>query len=87
MQNVPGVTDLLVEPQVVIPQLRIELDRDKLLLHGLTPAEVNEFIETAMNGQVVSEVLIGQRTFDLLIRLDENYREDLQNLRTGVAPQ
>ena len=81
MQSVPGVKDLLVEPQVTIPQLRIELDRDQLLQYGLTPVEVNEFIETAMNGQVVSEVLIGQRTFDLLIRLDENYRENLQTLR------
>lgn len=81
MESVPGVTDLLVEPQVTIPQLRIELDRDQLLQYGLTPVEVNEFIETAMNGQVVSEVLIGQRTFDLLIRLDENYRENLQALR------
>ena len=80
MQSVPGVADLLVEPQVVIPQLRIELDRDKLLLYGLTPVEVNEFIETAMNGQVVSKVLLGQRTFDLLIRLDENYRENIQSL-------
>ena len=81
IQSVPGVKDLLVEPQVTIPQLRIELDRDQLLLNGLTSADVNEFIETAMNGQVVSEVLIDQRTFDLLIRLDENYREDLQSLR------
>ena len=81
MQSVPGVTDLLVEPQVTIPQLRIELDRDKLLLYGLSAVEVNEFIETAMNGQVVSEVLIEQRTFDLLIRLDENYRENLEALR------
>lgn len=79
--QVAGVTDMLVEPQVLIPQLRIELDRDKLLLYGLTPVEVNEFLETAMNGQVVSEVLIGQRTFDLMIRLDENYREDLNALR------
>ncbi len=81
IQAVDGVTDPLVEPQVIIPQLRIELDRDKLLLYGLTPAEVNEFIETSMNGQVVSEVLIGQRTFDLLIRLNESYRENLQALR------
>ncbi|QDT66800.1 efflux RND transporter permease subunit [Calycomorphotria hydatis] len=81
MESVPGVTDLLVEPQVTIPQLRIELDRDQLLQYGLTPVNVNEFIETAMNGQIVSEVLIGQRTFDLLIRLDENYRENLQSLR------
>ncbi|MCA9174432.1 MAG: efflux RND transporter permease subunit [Planctomycetales bacterium] len=81
METVPGVTDLLVEPQVTIPQLRIELNRDQLLLYGITPADVNEFVETAMNGQVVSEVLSDQRTFDLLIRLDENYREDLQALR------
>jgi CzcA family heavy metal efflux pump len=81
MKNVVGVTDLLVEPQVIIPQLRIELDRDKLLLNGLTARDVNEFIETAMNGDVVSEVLIGQRQFDLLVRLDEGYREDIELLR------
>ena len=81
VNQVPGVVDALVEPQVTIPQLRIELDRDKLLLYGLSPVEVNQFIETAMNGQVVSEVLTGQRTFDLLIRLDEDYREDIQALR------
>src|SRR5690606_11558656 len=80
MQGVPGVVDPMVEPQVTIPQLRIELDRDKLLVYGLTPAQVNEFIETAMNGVVVSDVLEGQRTYDLLVRLDENYREDLQTL-------
>ncbi|TWU05578.1 efflux RND transporter permease subunit [Stieleria varia] len=81
MSAVPGVTDLLVEPQVIIPQMRIELDRDKLLLYGLSAVEVNEFIETALNGQVVSEILIGQRTFDLMLRLDEDYRENLQTLR------
>ena len=81
VNQVPGVVDAMVEPQVIIPQLRIELNRAKLLLYGLSPVEVNEFIETAMNGQAVSEVLVGQRTFDLLIRLDENYREDIQALR------
>ena len=81
MQGVVGIEDLLVEPQVIIPQLRLELDRDKLLLYGLTPVEINEFVETAMNGEVVSDVLLEQRTFDLLVRLDEGYREDLEALR------
>lgn len=81
MAAVPGVTDLLVEPQVIIPQLRIQVNRDQLLLNGLSVAQVNEFIETALNGQVVSEVLDGQRTFDLLVRLDEPYREDLETLK------
>ena len=79
--GVPGVRDLLVEQQTLIPQLRIELDRDKLLLNGLSVEDVNQMIETAMNGRVVSEVLIGQRTFDLLVRLDEDARENIEVLR------
>ncbi len=38
MREIEGVTDLLVEPQVEIPQLRIQLDRDQLELYGLTPS-------------------------------------------------
>lgn len=81
VEGVPGVKDLMVEPQVIIPQLRIEVNRDKLLLYGLTPEKVNEYIETAMNGEVISQVLIGQRTFDLVVRLDDPYRENLDVLR------
>ena len=81
MREVRGVKDLMVEPQVEIPQLRIELDRDQLMQYGLTPAYVNEYISTAMNGEVVSEVLLGQRTFDLLVRMDEKYRENLEALK------
>jgi len=81
IRGVAGVTDLMVEPQVTVPQLRIELDRDRLLLNGLTARDINEFIETAMNGQVVSEILVGQRQFDLLVRLDEGYRENIDLLR------
>jgi len=81
IEGIAGVKDLLIEPQVIIPQLRIELDRDKLKLYGLSVAEVNAFIETAMSGDVVSEILIGQRTFDLVVRLDDDYRENLDVLR------
>ena len=78
--GVPGVKDLMPEPQISIPQLRIELNRDQLARYGLTTGDVNEFIETAMHGKVVSEVLQGQRTFDLFVRLDERYRENLEAL-------
>ncbi len=81
MVLVPGVKDVLVEPQVIIPQLRIELDRDRLLQFGLTAETVNNYIETAMNGTIVSEVLEGMRTFDLLVRMKEDYREDIDQLR------
>ena len=79
--DVPGLTDVVLEPQVTIPQLRIELDRPALSRTGLRPAEVMAFVETAMNGAVVSEILVGQRTFDLLVRLDEPFREDVEVVR------
>jgi len=81
MSGIEGIRDLQVEQQVIIPQLRIEADGYKLEQFGLRRLEVNEFVETAMQGEVVSQVLDGQRTFDLLVRLDDKYREDLEALR------
>jgi len=79
--GVPGVKDLMLEPQILIPQLRIEVDRHRLVRYGLTPGDVNHLVETAMHGKIVSEVLLGQRTFDLFVRLDEPYRENMEALR------
>ena len=81
MADVRGVKDLLVEQQVEIPQLQIRLRREKLVQYGLTADAVNEFIETAMNGRTVSEIVEGERKFDLVVRLDEPYRVDIDTLR------
>jgi Cu/Ag efflux pump CusA len=81
IDGIDGLEDIIIEQQTNIPQMRIELDRDALMHYGLKPADVMELVETAMNGKVVSQVLLGQRTFDLLVRLDEQYREDEGKLR------
>ena len=81
IEGVPGVKDLMVEPQVEIPQLQIAIRRDKLMEYGLTPDDINEFIETAMNGRVVSEIVQGERKFDLVVRLDDRYRGDVEALK------
>lgn len=81
MRGVAGVTDLMVEQQVTIPQLRIELDRFQLTQYGLNVSEVNDTIQTAMNGAIVSEVLEGMRTFDLMVRMQDEYREDIEGLK------
>lgn len=78
--DIPGLAEPVVEQQATIPQLRIELRRDQLAFYGVSAAFVNNFIETAMNGRVVSSVLDGQRQFDLLVRFAEQYRTDLANL-------
>ena len=48
---------------------------------GYDESDINEFVETAMHGDVVSEVLIGQRTFDLMVRFDESNREDIDAVK------
>ncbi|MCH8839470.1 MAG: efflux RND transporter permease subunit, partial [Planctomycetes bacterium] len=82
--DIPGVRDLQVEQQTVIPQLRIEADGHKLEAFGLRRGDVNEFVETALQGVVVSQVLEGQKTFDLLVRLREESREDVEALKRLV---
>jgi CzcA family heavy metal efflux pump len=74
--GIEGLAPPVVEPQQLIPQLRIDLNREQLRAYGLTAGYVHKFIETALNGRVVSTVLDGQRTFDLLVRLDDAYRTD-----------
>jgi CzcA family heavy metal efflux pump len=81
IQGVPGVKDLMVEQQIEIPQLQIKLDRGQLARYGMVSNYVNEFIETAMNGRVVSEVVLGERKFDLVVRLDDEFRQDPARLR------
>lgn len=84
--DVPGLADVMLEQQTNIPQLRIELNRKALTQNGLRPANVMELVETAMNGQVISQVLLGQRTFDLILRMDERYREDVTKLKRLAVP-
>ncbi|MDB5336737.1 MAG: czcA 6 [Planctomycetaceae bacterium] len=80
ISEIPGMAPPVVEPQQLIPQLRIELNREQLAAYGLTPGHVNEFIETALNGKVTSTLLEGQRMFDIVVRFDNDYRTDFSKL-------
>ena len=80
IQNVPGVTPPVVEPIRQTEELHIRLRSDDLAFHGLTRAYVAQILQTALQGEVVSQVLEGQRRFDLLVRLEEGYRTDYANL-------
>jgi len=80
IQNVPGLTPPVVEPIRQTEELHIRLRPDDLAFHGVTRAYVATILQTALQGEVVSQVLEGQRRFDLLVRLEESYRNDYANL-------
>lgn len=74
IEDIDGLAEPIVEQQQLIPQLQITLKRERLKFYGVSARFVNEFIETAMNGRVVSTMLDGQRTFDIMVRLDDENR-------------
>jgi CzcA family heavy metal efflux pump len=74
MANIVGVTDLQVEKQVLIPQLQLRLDRAEAKKYGLTLDQLTETLEAALNGKTVSQVRDGQRTFNVVLRLAEDWR-------------
>lgn len=94
IQDIPGVGTLRTEPiQADVPQLRIELDRERLKTYGLTPRAVNEVIETAMRGRVVAEMMrtategaVRQRIYEIVLQLTPSQREDLEALRRLTIP-
>ncbi|MGN6137137.1 MAG: efflux RND transporter permease subunit, partial [Aureliella sp.] len=80
LQSIPGVTPPVIEPIRETEELHIRLRPDDLAFYGLTRAYVAQVLQTALQGDVVSQVLEGQRRFDLLLRLEEAYRTDYANL-------
>ncbi|HET6881122.1 MAG TPA: efflux RND transporter permease subunit [Pirellulales bacterium] len=82
LAEVPGVTDLYVEQQIEIPQVRVTVKRDEAVRYGLTPAEVAHALETAFQGRTVSQILEGQRLFDLVLWFDPAARHDVNLIRS-----
>jgi HME family heavy-metal exporter len=78
--SVSGITPPVIEPLRTIEELHIRLRPDALALYGVDRSTVAEFIQTAIQGEVVSQVLEGQRRFDLLVRLEEPYRTNYAQL-------
>jgi HME family heavy-metal exporter len=88
--GVPGIASVVIEPQKQIEELHVVPRRDDLAFWGVDRDHVGQFVETALGGEVVSQVVEGQRRFDLVVRLDEPYRTDyhaLDRLRLALPGQ
>jgi cobalt-zinc-cadmium resistance protein CzcA len=93
MRGVPGVTDAGVFAMLGQPNLLISVDRQRAARYGLLANDVNRVVQAAVGGQAVTQVLDGERRFDLVVRLLPEYRstaEAIRNIpistRTGRIP-
>jgi HME family heavy-metal exporter len=74
LQSIPGLVDLNVEKQVLIPQLKVIPDYERAALYGITPAALTEALEALSNGRVVSQIVEGNRRFDVVMRMSDEKR-------------
>ena len=81
MKTVKGIVDLQLEPQVPVQQIQIKFNRQAAGRYGLKIGELSEIIETALNGKVVSQVLEVQQTFDLVVWLQPEARNNLETIQ------
>jgi heavy metal efflux system protein len=85
MEDVPGLTDMRVERIAGLPQLRVEVDRQAVARVGLTPGDVIRAIRIGLAGEDVSEMWVGQRRFDLVVRLEDDHRGSDVAIRTMLV--
>ena len=81
LQSVPGATEVKVEQTTGLPMLSVNIDRAKATRYGLNMNEVQEAVATAIGGREAGTFFQGDRRFDILVRLPEAVRQDVEALR------
>ncbi|MEP6492172.1 MAG: CusA/CzcA family heavy metal efflux RND transporter [bacterium] len=74
IEKVPGINHVTLVQELGQPSLTVTADRAKLARYGLNVDAVNGLIEAAVGGAAATQVVQGERTFDLVVRLQEQYR-------------
>jgi cobalt-zinc-cadmium resistance protein CzcA len=81
LAGVPGITHVSLVRELGQPSLIIEPDRAKIARYGLNVADINALIETAVGGAPATQVIQGERSFDLVVRLQEPYRQSMEAIK------
>jgi len=81
VSSVEGIEDLRVEAVTGLPQLRVAIDRQAVARTGLTPGDVVRALRIGLVGEKASEVWIGQRRYDLVVKLTDSARNSVAAIR------
>ncbi len=84
IEGIEGLVDISVEQQTETPQLQIRANRGMLARYGITIEEFNRFVELAFAGEKLADVYEGQRSFDLVIRLNKNYTGTMEQVKSAL---
>ena len=84
ISGIEGLVDVNVEQQTETPQLQIRAKRDMLAQYGITIDQFNKFVELAFSGEKLSEIYEGQRSFDLVLKLNDDYTGSIDKVKSAL---
>ena len=80
LAQVPGFAELTVVRELGQPSLLINVDRDKIARYGINVADVEAIVQAAVGGQAATQVIQGEKLFDLVVRMEPKFRENEQEI-------
>ncbi|WP_367067855.1 CusA/CzcA family heavy metal efflux RND transporter [Oryzisolibacter sp. LB2S] len=86
LQKIPGASEVKVEQTTGLPMLTVNIDRQKASRYGLNVADIQDAVATAIGGREAGTLFEGDRRFDILVRLPESLRNDLDSMKRLPIP-
>jgi cobalt-zinc-cadmium resistance protein CzcA len=80
LEKVPGFTELTVVRELGQPSLLVEADREKIARYGINVADVEAVVQAAVGGQAATQVIQGEKLFDLVVRMQPQFRSSAQQI-------
>lgn len=84
ISDIQGLVDVSVDQQTEVPEIQIKANRLMLARHGITIGEFNDFVKLAFAGEKQAEIFEGQRSFDLILRLNPTYTNSIEGIRSAL---
>lgn len=84
LDGIEGLVDVNVDQQTEVPQIQIRANRDMLAQYGISIGRFNEYIDMAYGGEKLADIYEGQKSFDLVLRLDSDHTESIEGIRTAL---
>ena len=86
LERVPGFTELTVVRELGQPSLLIDVDRAKIARYGVNVADAETVIQAAVGGQAATQVIQGEKLFDLVVRMEPQYRSSAREIGNLLVP-
>ena len=81
LEGVRGIKEITLVQELGQPSLTVNIDRAKIARYGLNVADINGLIESAVGGTAATQVVQGEKQFDLVVRLEQQFRDNPEQIR------